>query len=726
MAPPGTSQFIKNGQQISVPAGSAPIAVTDLVVLGGLGAQAWPVATMDYAASANAATLLAVTGVTNFALPGSTRQPMARDRLGNIYQTGTNGSGHLVMFKRGPFGNSPISATLDSSATSVNSAYLFQLQNGNFCCVYARATGAMYFVIFDSMLSVIAGPSSVATERAATNVVYHCAIPLAAGGFAIAYQNTAATSLRLVTYSNAGAVVLANTNVQTLAGGAAQAYLGMVQLSNGNLALAYRSTMTAGGNAGTSVNVFTTAGVAVSGPTSIDLTSSLGLLEINALPSGGFAVALGNGTNLVASVFNDAGAAQGSQFSVANTLMATTYPQLKLTNDGVRFWLTYFSSAGNGLYVLGLTTGGVTYATASGLGSGTLAASTFSLDAEVINGMIVALACSSGTGGQFWMTIGLPDGSLSVSAPYVRTQPTTIGTAAATTGTNWPRVLSGGSGFFRGSGGPANQPTNPATVGDFTAILSYAQANSASTLVAVVKVEQSAIVGIASAAVGIGSQGTPFYVNPGQGEYSTTSTGGSSGIQFNHLSNALGGTSGTLYANGVALSGIATGGAGSGGGGSTPSGLIGVPLPFAGPIANAPANALACYGQLVSRTAYAALFAVIGTEWGAGDGVTTFAIPDLRGRVWAGLDDMGGTPAGRLTSATMNPDGITIGAEGGVEEKVFAYSGTTAANGGNINSANAAGQSTAPGSHTHTYSGNTTISSILQPTVAGNWIIYFA
>jgi microcystin-dependent protein len=69
-------------------------------------------------------------------------------------------------------------------------------------------------------------------------------------------------------------------------------------------------------------------------------------------------------------------------------------------------------------------------------------------------------------------------------------------------------------------------------------------------------------------------------------------------------------------------------------------------IPFAG--ATAPAGALFCYGQTVSRTTYAGLFAVIGTIYGAGDGSTTFNLPDLRGRVAVGKSDMGGSDAGNL------------------------------------------------------------------------------
>lgn len=61
---------------------------------------------------------------------------------------------------------------------------------------------------------------------------------------------------------------------------------------------------------------------------------------------------------------------------------------------------------------------------------------------------------------------------------------------------------------------------------------------------------------------------------------------------------------------------------------------VGAMLPFGS--TNLPANWLECNGQAVSRTEYALLFAVIGTDYGAGDGSTTFNLPDKRGRVSVG------------------------------------------------------------------------------------------
>lgn len=65
-----------------------------------------------------------------------------------------------------------------------------------------------------------------------------------------------------------------------------------------------------------------------------------------------------------------------------------------------------------------------------------------------------------------------------------------------------------------------------------------------------------------------------------------------------------------------------------------PAGII---MPFAGTVA--PQGCLFCDGSAVSRTTYAALFAVIGTTYGEGDGETTFNVPDLSGRVVIGVSN---------------------------------------------------------------------------------------
>ena len=105
------------------------------------------------------------------------------------------------------------------------------------------------------------------------------------------------------------------------------------------------------------------------------------------------------------------------------------------------------------------------------------------------------------------------------------------------------------------------------------------------------------------------------------------------------------------------------------GGGANLTGIVALPtgavLPFAG--ASAPSGHLLCFGQAISRSTYSGLFTAIGTVYGVGDGSTTFNIPDLRGRVVAGQDDMGGTSANRLTDQSGGVDGDVLGDTGGAE-----------------------------------------------------------
>jgi microcystin-dependent protein len=80
---------------------------------------------------------------------------------------------------------------------------------------------------------------------------------------------------------------------------------------------------------------------------------------------------------------------------------------------------------------------------------------------------------------------------------------------------------------------------------------------------------------------------------------------------------------------------------------------------------------LFCYGQNVSRTTYADLFALIGTTYGSGDGITTFGLPDLRGTITPGKDDMGGVAASRLTTTFYGTDPTVLGNRGGAQSKVL-------------------------------------------------------
>lgn len=114
-----------------------------------------------------------------------------------------------------------------------------------------------------------------------------------------------------------------------------------------------------------------------------------------------------------------------------------------------------------------------------------------------------------------------------------------------------------------------------------------------------------------------------------------------------------------------------------------------------------PAGFLACNGAAVSRTTYAALFAVLGTTYGAGDGSTTFNLPDLRGYFLRGWDNGRGIDTGRAIGTTQAD---TTGSH------THTYSGTTGAENNPPFSTGGTGSTTfqtSGWSHTHSYSGTT-------------------
>jgi microcystin-dependent protein len=164
------------------------------------------------------------------------------------------------------------------------------------------------------------------------------------------------------------------------------------------------------------------------------------------------------------------------------------------------------------------------------------------------------------------------------------------------------------------------------------------------------------------------------------------------------------------------------------------------------------------FGQNISRTTYSALFAKFGTRYGAGDGSTTFGMPDVRGRVLAGVDNMGGTSADRLIGAWGGLNGDVLGGVGGIEyhvmtiaqmpahqhygdtgtesaDHIHSYPGpaTVSANGGNRpsgsgGSGNNLGTTGRSAAHYHSFTTQNTggggAINIVQPTITVNWQIY--
>jgi microcystin-dependent protein len=153
---------------------------------------------------------------------------------------------------------------------------------------------------------------------------------------------------------------------------------------------------------------------------------------------------------------------------------------------------------------------------------------------------------------------------------------------------------------------------------------------------------------------------------------------------------------------------------------------IGAVIPYAG--TSAPTGWLLCYGQAVSRTTYADLFAVLSTTYGVGDGSTTFNVPDLRGRVVAGQDDMGGTSANRLTDQSGGLDGDTLGDTGGEETHTLTSSElqhTTAVGTSGINYQNGVSSFSAVSS-VGAATSSASAHNVVQPTIILNYIIWAA
>lgn len=114
--------------------------------------------------------------------------------------------------------------------------------------------------------------------------------------------------------------------------------------------------------------------------------------------------------------------------------------------------------------------------------------------------------------------------------------------------------------------------------------------------------------------------------------------------------------------------------------------------------ATAPEGWMLCDGSAISRTAYAGLFNAIGTNYGTGNGSTTFNLPDLRGRLILGDEHMGGTPTNRL-SLTLGIYDPRLGILAGKAATTISVANMASHN----HSFTGSSVSTSNQSHSHTY-----------------------
>lgn len=133
-------------------------------------------------------------------------------------------------------------------------------------------------------------------------------------------------------------------------------------------------------------------------------------------------------------------------------------------------------------------------------------------------------------------------------------------------------------------------------------------------------------------------------------------------------------------------------------------GLVGSIISYAG--ISVPAGYLLCDGSAISRTSYPNLFAAIGTSWGEGDGVTTFNLPDLRGRFLRGVDSGSGYDPDATSRTSEYPGGNTGDNVGSYQSDATSKNGLTATASVNGNHNHAISSGTGGGNLAMWYAGN--------------------
>jgi hypothetical protein len=447
----------------------------------------------------------------------------------------------------------------------------------------------------------------------------------------------------------------------------------------------------------------------------------------------------GNGTNVVMSTIQVADVPTLNQNTTGSAATLTTGRTIAITGD-----LTYTSPSFNGsanvtaagtLATVNANVGSFTNASftvnAKGLitaaSSGTAPVTSVTGTSPVVSsgGATPAISLASGYGdtqnpyasktANFFLaapngTAGVPTFRAIVAADVPTLNQNTTGSAATltTARTIQTNLASTSSASFNGSAnitpgvtgtlpvanGGTGQTTAQAAMNAFAGAVTsgqYLRGNGTNVVMSAIQAADVPTLNQNTTGTAANVTGTVSPANGGTGQTSLTANNvilgnGTSAVQFVAPS-----TSGNvLTSNGTTWTSSAPSG--------TPAGTVILYAANAAPTGYLKAN-----GAVVSRSTYAALFSAIGTTFGAGDGSTTFGLPDLRGEFIRGWDDGRGVDSGRAFGSaqgqrannlasvgysTASVTGITVDENGAASSYIRTGSGS----GFGINFANRGGE----------------------------------
>lgn len=511
------------------------VAKNDLLEIDSLTGKAIKVKVTNYAAvgnvdhgtaQTNTATgqISAQTLLTGGRGSASSRNAVVVNSSGDIFTLSVNTSiNGAVLSRFNPDGTLYTSLILNSSGNASSNFHILLLSNGNIAVLYSIVGDLVYGVYTGELVLIKA-----ITIISAINTNFWAATQLIGGGFSVTYQdNTNPLKSKIAVYDNTGTVSLAPTDIWTRTGTTGAQYHRIVQLSNTNLAIAISSINTVS-SIGLYYGVYTTAGVQIKAFTSALDSISCGWFPEIAAHSGFFSIAISNGTDQKAWVFNNAGILQGAEFTSATTL-GNSSNRTKIVTNGTDFWLIWHKAAG-AISSTKLPSTGTNYVT-NDIGpivSGGGNISNQTLDAFYENGIIAIFAASTGSvRNSFWLI----DGSLGLILTNTTTQ---FGSAASITNSGlYLRAIPGGDRSF---------------------ICMYDYTSAAITALAIGKYAKTAVLGIADSS-GVLDESIPVKTLANFSEIN--SINGSLSVAFDMNTNSLVGNKGTmLKTGGVVLKGL--------------------------------------------------------------------------------------------------------------------------------------------------------------------------